>query len=163
DRLVILRDDRPELVATLQPVLDRSAARLTPGDDGAAMPVAGGPGTTGPPSFAALRQDGDQPLAPTIPLRLAGVSAPPGRPRRARLLEDAGGADGEAPVFARYRDPMLAAAGGLISTMAVLAAGAFWIATGWPSGAEAVIFAGVICTILASLDDPAAAATSFLR
>lgn len=165
DRLAILHKQRPDLALTLQPVLDRSATRLPPGDDGAAMPAAGDPGTADPPSFAALRRDGDQLLAHTILLRLEEVSALLGDlgRRRARLLEDAGMADGEAPVFARYRDPMLAAVGGLVSTMAVLAAGAFWIATGWPSGAQAVIFAGVICTILASLDDPAAAATSFLR
>ncbi|MGD9511428.1 MAG: FUSC family protein [Geminicoccaceae bacterium] len=166
DRLVILRGHRPELLAGLQPLLDRSAERLPPrGDRAPAGDEAGAVSVTGRPDFAALRRDGDRLLPHTVLLRLDEVQAllrDLGH-RRDRLLEDAGAQEGEAPAFARYRDPMLAAVGGLVSTMAVLSAAAFWIATAWPNGSQAVIFAGIICTILASLDDPAAAATSFLK
>ncbi|MGO4571271.1 FUSC family protein [Microvirga sp. 2TAF3] len=68
-----------------------------------------------------------------------------------------------APSTARYRDVALALVAGGISTTAVLATSAFWIASGWPHGSSAVIFSGVICSILASLDDPATAAANFLR
>ena len=168
DRLAILRGHRPDLVATFQPLLDRSAARLT-AEDGGAAPAAeharfAAEIAARRPGIPALQRDGDQLLVHTILLRLEEVHALVGElwGRRARLLGDSAVEDDEAPSFTRYRDPTLAAVGALISTMAVLATSTLWIATGWPNGSQAVIFAGVICTILASLDDPAAAATSFL-
>jgi uncharacterized membrane protein YccC len=169
DRLVILRGHRPELVADLQPLLDRSAAPLASDGDGPNAEEQrarlAGEIAVHRVSLPALQRDGDQLLVDTILLRMEEVHGLLGdlRRRRAGLLGDAAAEEGEAPSFTRYRDPMLAAVGALISTMAVLSAGAFWIATGWPNGSQAVIFAGVICTILASLDDPAAAATSFLK
>jgi uncharacterized membrane protein YccC len=68
-----------------------------------------------------------------------------------------------APSTARYRDVTLALVAGGISIAAVSMTSALWIASGWSSGSTAVIFSGVICSILASLDDPAAAAGNFLR
>ncbi len=68
-----------------------------------------------------------------------------------------------APSTARYRDLALAVVAGAISVTAVLTTSALWIASGWPQGSSAVIFSGVICSILASLDNPVAAATNFLR
>ncbi|NIX76334.1 FUSC family protein [Microvirga terricola] len=68
-----------------------------------------------------------------------------------------------APSSARYRDLTLALVAGAISTVTVLLASAFWVATGWPHGSSAVIFSGIMCSILASLDDPATAAENFLR
>ncbi|MFO1071792.1 MAG: FUSC family protein [Geminicoccaceae bacterium] len=65
--------------------------------------------------------------------------------------------------FTRYRDPLLAALGGLGVFLAVLTASAFWIATAWAHGAQAVIFAGVVASIMAGLDDPATAATRFFQ
>lgn len=68
-----------------------------------------------------------------------------------------------APSTTRYRDVTLAFVAGGISVAAVLTTSAFWIASGWSNGSSAVIFSGVICSILASLDDPATAAGNFLR
>ncbi|AWM86334.1 FUSC family protein [Microvirga sp. 17 mud 1-3] len=68
-----------------------------------------------------------------------------------------------APSTARYRDVTLALVAGGISVTAVLTTSAFWILSGWSNGSSAVIFSGVICSILASLDDPATAAGNFLR
>ncbi|MBZ6078110.1 FUSC family protein [Microvirga puerhi] len=68
-----------------------------------------------------------------------------------------------APSTTRYRDVTLALVAGAISVTAVLTTSAFWIASGWSNGSSAVIFSGVICSILASLDDPASAAGNFLR
>ena len=157
DRLALLHDQRADLAAGLQPLLDREAGRVQRGEERS-------PPAEEAADLDALQRDRDRLLVHTIRLRLGEMQELIAdlRHRHGRLLQG-GGEEGEAPAFTRYRDPMLAAVGGLISTAAVLAAGAFWIATGWPNGSQAVIFAGVICTILASLDDPATAATSFLK
>jgi uncharacterized membrane protein YccC len=168
DRLAILSDERPETAAALRPLLDRVALQV--------MPAAGGVEAIDDaaldreivgwlPPFSALQQDHDQILLYSILLRLDDVRT---RCREVRqlyeqLLTGAPVETAAVPPFARYRDPMLAAAGALVSTMAVLTAALFWMATGWPDGAQAMIFAGVICSILASLDDPATAATGFLK
>jgi uncharacterized membrane protein YccC len=172
DRLALLHSECPEIAAALQPLLDRVATRLgdTPpaiGESDAARvdakldrEIAGRL-----PAFAALQQDRDQLLVYTILLRLDDVRTL-GREvqqLRDRMLAGAMAEDRDVPPFARYRDPTLAAVGAFVSTMAVLAAAAFWIITGWPHGSQAVIFAGVICSILAALDDPATAATGFLK
>lgn len=157
DRLSLLHGQRADLAAGLQPLLDREADRVQRGD---APPRQAGEGA----DLAAVQRDRDLLLVHSIRLRLDEIHELIAdlRQRHARLLRGAV-ENGAAPAFSRYRDPMLAAVGGLISTAAVLAASAFWLATGWPNGSQAVIFAGVICTILASLDDPATAATSFLK
>lgn len=171
DRLAILSDERPGTAAALRPLLDRVAMQVMP-----ALPTAGWTEAVDDasldqeimgrlPAFSALQQNHDQILLYSILLRLDDVRT---RCREVRqlyeqLLTGAPVETAAVPPFARYRDPMLAAAGALISTMAVMTAALFWMATGWPDGAQAVIFAGVICSILASLDDPAAAATGFLK
>ncbi|MFO1047914.1 MAG: FUSC family protein [Geminicoccaceae bacterium] len=157
DRLALLHERRADLATGLQPLLDREADLVARGEE---LPPPEGEDA----DLAAVQRDRDLLLVHTIRLRLGETRdlIDDLRQRHARLFRGTV-EDGEIPAFTRYRDPMLAAVGGLISTMAVLAASAFWIATGWPNGSQAVIFAGVICTILASLDDPAAAATSFLK
>jgi uncharacterized membrane protein YccC len=176
DRLSILSGERPETVAALRPLLDRVAMRVMP-----ALSTMGGVEADNDaaleqealdreimgrlPAFTALQQDRDQLLLYSILLRLDDVRTLCREVQqiRDRILAGAATMAPAVPPFARYRDPMLAAAGALVSTMAVLTAAVFWIVTGWPDGAQAVIFAGVIGSILASLDDPATAATGFLK
>ena len=67
------------------------------------------------------------------------------------------------PTFEPYRDPTLALIGGLVSAAAVLIASTFWIATAWPSGPIAVTFAGVMCAIAGSRDNPATITGIFLK
>jgi uncharacterized membrane protein YccC len=63
-----------------------------------------------------------------------------------------------------WSDPMAAVVIGVRSTLAVGITSAFWFATAWPTGPTAVIIVAVLCSLLASLDQPdkssmAAAAT----
>jgi uncharacterized membrane protein YccC len=173
DRRVILRRGRPELDEALRPLLERGALtveRLAAGSAGAEEDAALGRDLAARlPGQAELRTDRAAILTRGILLRLADVLAlwREIAAWRGRLALGEGGEPGpgapDAPAFARYRDPALAAAGALVATAAVLTAALFWIATGWPHGTQAVIFAGVTASIMAGLDDPATAATRFLR
>ncbi|MGA8292055.1 MAG: FUSC family protein, partial [Rhodoplanes sp.] len=63
-----------------------------------------------------------------------------------------------------WSDPVPAALNGIRAALAVAITTAFWFATAWPSGPIAVIVAGVVCILFASLEQPekitlAAAAT----
>jgi uncharacterized membrane protein YccC len=63
-----------------------------------------------------------------------------------------------------WSDPMSAALTGIRSALAVGITSVFWFATAWPTGPTAVIVAAVLCSLLASLEQPdkitiAAAAT----
>ena len=63
-----------------------------------------------------------------------------------------------------WSDPVAAALTGLRSALAVGITSAFWFATAWPTGPTAVVVAAVLCSLLASLEQPdkismAAAAT----
>src|SRR5437762_2128474 len=62
----------------------------------------------------------------------------------------------------RHSDPLAAALGALGAFLSFLAPNASGIWTDWPSGAGAVIQAGVICALFAGADDPAALALRFL-
>ena len=68
------------------------------------------------------------------------------------------------PTGGLWSDPVAAALTGIRSALAVAITTAFWFATAWPSGPIAVIVAGVVCILFASLEQPekitlAAAAT----
>jgi uncharacterized membrane protein YccC len=63
-----------------------------------------------------------------------------------------------------WSDPVPAVLTGLRSALAVGITSAFWFATAWPTGPTAVVVAAVLCSLLASLEQPdkismAAAAT----
>jgi uncharacterized membrane protein YccC len=63
-----------------------------------------------------------------------------------------------------WSDPVAAVLTGLRSALAVGIASAIWFATAWPNGPAAVVVAAVVCSLLASLEQPdkismAAAAT----
>ena len=49
------------------------------------------------------------------------------------------------------------------TALSVLACCAFWIATGWADGASAALFAAVVGSFLAGLDDPLPAFRTFVR
>ena len=53
----------------------------------------------------------------------------------------------------RDRGIALSAAAGTVAT--ILLGSTFWIATGWPDGAGAVLIAGVCCALFGNSDDPA--------
>ena len=63
-----------------------------------------------------------------------------------------------------WSDPVSAALSGIRSALAVGITSVFWFATAWPTGPTAVVVAAVLCSLLASLEQPdkismAAAAT----
>src|SRR5262249_12718343 len=63
-----------------------------------------------------------------------------------------------------WSDPVPAVLIGIRSALAVGITSAFWFATAWPTGPTAVVIAAILCSLLASLDQPdkismAAAAT----
>lgn len=60
-----------------------------------------------------------------------------------------------------HRDHRLAWINALRAFVAVMAAGAFWIATAWSSGASAMIFVAVVCSLIATLPRPNEAGMSF--
>jgi len=64
---------------------------------------------------------------------------------------------------AMHRDVGMALLSGLAAVIAICLCGAFWILTGWPGGAAAVMMAAVFCSFFASMDDPVPAIHSFLK
>jgi len=60
-----------------------------------------------------------------------------------------------------HRDHRLAWINALRAFVAVIAAGAFWIATAWSSGASMMIFVAVICSLFSSLPRPELAGSLF--
>jgi uncharacterized membrane protein YccC len=79
---------------------------------------------------------------------------------RARLRECVGAFDRseELPqpniVCRLWSDPVPAVLTGARSALAVGITSTFWFATGWPGGSVAVIFAAIVCSLFASLDQP---------
>jgi uncharacterized membrane protein YccC len=61
---------------------------------------------------------------------------------------------GPGPAPRLWSDPVAAALTGVRCALAVAITAAFWFATAWPSGPTAVIVAGVLCTLLASMKQP---------
>jgi uncharacterized membrane protein YccC len=53
-----------------------------------------------------------------------------------------------------WSDPVPAAVIGIRSALAVAITAAFWFATAWPNGPIAVIVAAVVCTLIASVEQP---------
>jgi uncharacterized membrane protein YccC len=53
-----------------------------------------------------------------------------------------------------HRDHMIAGLRGLVAALALGATCLFWIASGWPDGAQAATLAAVACCFTASQDDP---------
>ncbi|WP_338760245.1 FUSC family protein [Massilia sp. METH4] len=62
-----------------------------------------------------------------------------------------------------HRDHGMALRSALAAAIAILACCAFWIATGWPAGADAPMLAGVACCFFATMDDPVPAITGFVK
>jgi uncharacterized membrane protein YccC len=60
-----------------------------------------------------------------------------------------------------HRDHRLAWINALRAFVAVIAAGAFWIATAWSSGASMIIFVAVVCSLFSSLPRPDMAGSLF--
>jgi uncharacterized membrane protein YccC len=79
---------------------------------------------------------------------------------RARLREYVGAFDRgeelrEPNIACRlWSDPVPAALTGIRSALAVAITSIFWFATAWPDGSIAVIFAAIVCSLFASVEQP---------
>jgi uncharacterized membrane protein YccC len=62
-----------------------------------------------------------------------------------------------------HLDHGMALRSALAAVLAILVCCAFWIATGWPSGAAAPMMAGVFCCFFATQDDPVPAIKMFIK
>lgn len=88
--------------------------------------------------------------------------------RELRLVIEAGGGalprplafplPGGAPV---HRDHGIALLSGLAAALAIIVFSAWWIASGWPDGAQAASLVAVSCCLFATLDDPTPAQKAF--
>lgn len=65
--------------------------------------------------------------------------------------------------FRYHRDVEAAIDNGLRSCLAILCAGALWIATGWSDGALMLLILAPYCSLLAMTGNPAAGAVAFLK
>jgi uncharacterized membrane protein YccC len=63
-------------------------------------------------------------------------------------------AAGPSPARQLWSDPVAAALTGIRAALAVAITTALWFATAWPNGPIAVIVAGVVCTLIASMEQP---------
>jgi uncharacterized membrane protein YccC len=173
DRLTLLRDHAPGKQERVQDLLREAAALLDRDnplqphpDMRAEITRIQAEAARRLPSFEDMVRDHETILIRNILLRLSDIvgrwqtildlrdSLSSGRPMSMPQA---------APSAARYRDYTLALVAGATSTAAVSATSVLWITSDWAQGSSAVIFSGVICSILASLDNPAPAAENFMR
>jgi uncharacterized membrane protein YccC len=76
------------------------------------------------------------------------------RLRAAAAAFDQGSSAGGDAGRGSWSDPVAAALTGIRSALAVAIASAFWIATGWPSGAIAVTIAANMCSLFSDKEQP---------
>jgi uncharacterized membrane protein YccC len=62
-----------------------------------------------------------------------------------------------------HRDRGMALLSAVAAVSAICLSAAFWIATAWPSGSVATMFAAIFCSFFATLDDPVPGINGFLK
>nr|WP_210341553.1 FUSC family protein [Methylopila capsulata] len=164
DRMEILRAERPDRFEALAPALAGAANAMARGVSSDERGAAARAVLAAAPDLAAMQASGDAVLERTILVRVADLLALRGELDTLSALDapDADRGSGEAPAtLERYRDYQLAAAAAAAAFVALAGTFAFWILSGWASGAGAVIFVAVMASLFAQADDPAAAAGGF--
>lgn len=164
DRMEILRAERPDRLAALQGALARAADAMAGGVSPGEREAAAQALRAAAPDLAAMQVSGDAVLERTILVRVADLLALRSDLDQLSDLKapETDRAGGEAPVtLERYRDYQLAFAAASAAFVALVGTFAFWILSGWVSGAGAVIFVAVMASLFAQADDPAAAAGGF--
>ncbi|GGC61451.1 fusaric acid transporter [Chelatococcus reniformis] len=173
DRLSVVKTYAPYLLDELRPLLQATDAVLRqqltePAEAAQALPRETQLRATiaaALPGMAELVSDRQRVLSRNVLLRLDDTLVTAAELARLRDAITAGrpwaGPPGEAEV-ARYRDYPLAGVAAAVAFIAVLTTSIFWVLTAWSNGSSALLFVGVITSIVASLDDPVASASSFL-
>ena len=62
-----------------------------------------------------------------------------------------------------YANPVTAARNGVRAALAVFLGGAFWLVSGWSSGASTLVMLGPMCALLSTTDSAAAASIGFFK
>lgn len=62
-----------------------------------------------------------------------------------------------------YANPVTAARNGMRAALAVFLGGAFWLVSGWSSGANILLMLGPMCALLSTTDSAAAASIGFFK
>jgi uncharacterized membrane protein YccC len=176
DRLAVLTRERPSIAGELHPLLERAALHMAqsagarkPADaeiEGADELALRSEIGSRLPTVDDLRRDPGTFLVRSILLRLMDVID---LWRECVWLRThvAGGiplpGNSVVPAFRPYRDLPAALIGGAVTAIAVIAASAFWIFSGWSNGPTAVTFTAIMCAIMGGRDNPGEASVAFLR
>ncbi|MCL2714871.1 MAG: FUSC family protein [Alphaproteobacteria bacterium] len=176
DRFAILEQHRPDIADDLRPLLARAASHIhataqARSVDAAEQEAAGQSRleaeiTARMPPAEQLTTHPDALLVRSILLALNQVLSMwrDAVSTRVRLfLGSPVAPDQPTPSFHPYRDVALAAIGAALTMVAVLLSASFWILSSWPNGETAVIFAAIVCAVMAARDNAVAASTSYLR
>lgn len=163
DRLRILLRDRTGRAAGLAPLMAEVADAV---ETGAADDTLSDRVKAARPTLAAMKRDPLHRIEHILVARTGDVltaTADMDRFSHA-LLRGAPLPDlGPAPGLARYRDHTQALVAGLVAALALCVTATFWIGTGWAQGGNAATLVVVVCSLMATLDDPAAGALGFLK
>lgn len=163
DRSRILARERPQRVAALAPLMARVGETVGGTADNPIPPEAIRQHL---PRAQQMQQDADLAVEHILVNRMADVVSLDNDMRRLRDALDGGPLpawDDGLPSVTRYRDHASALIAGLVAATSLCVTAAFWIVTGWSHGSTAAFLAAVVCSIMATLDDPAAGALNFLR
>lgn len=166
DRLSILRTDRPDLIASqsslIQRTIDYIAHETTP--DQAIRDRLVADIEQASRIDTQILQDSHQLLATTVVDRLKDLVRLWDECRFLhRMITERRPAPRPALPLAFHRDHLMALLAGTAAAIAILACNAFWVYSAWPSGAGAVIEAGVLCSFFAAADNSAALTIKFLK
>ena len=176
DRMALLRAARPDIAASLAPLLERSAAHITESATAITLDDSKQEAESERalvadieemlPRLTDLRASSEAFLVRIILLRLQDLLATWREAVWLRTHIKAGSpspASVPAPTLRPYRDITFALIGAAISTFTVLLTSLFWILTAWDHGTSAVVFAGIMCSLMAPQDNPVIAITGFLK
>ncbi|MDR2981079.1 MAG: FUSC family protein [Puniceicoccales bacterium] len=167
DRLKLLRQQCPEAMERLTPLLEGTALLLSTDRDVTVVNEAlESRIRAARPSFEAMHRNPVLVLEYNILQRLLDVLR---IWRETASLKQAFASEqvpvdlDEIPEMSRYRDHTLALVASAVSVVAVITTSAFWIYTGWDHGASAATFSGMLTCIMASHDNPVKSSQGFFK
>lgn len=163
DRRRLLARDCPERLVALTPLMEDLAERIDAGPDGGEAELAARIDAA-LPDAAALAGDPARRIEYILVARLGDVLRLERDMRRLVAGIRRGetvSATGPGPAPGRFRDHAQALVGALVVACGICVAAAFWIGAGWPQGGSAVLQVAIICSFMATQDNPAAGAMLF--
>lgn len=167
DRLALLRRERPALIAPHLHLFERAAIYVgqAAGDDDVALREGlRADIEQAMPADRSVTQDHHLLLLATVIARLKDLLRFWDDCRHLRQLVAEHRRAPTPPVpLAVHRDHLMALLGGGGACVAILLCNTFWVFSAWPSGAGAVIQAGVMCALFAASDNPGDLAIRFLK